>query len=51
MRLRDGQIADYREVANTGPRFVDMNLRLSASSRSCAGKGMRSRPGPSSRGP
>jgi hypothetical protein len=26
MRLRDGRIADYREVANTGPGFVDMNF-------------------------
>jgi hypothetical protein len=25
-RLRDGRIADYREVANTGPGFVDMNF-------------------------
>ena len=24
--LRDGRIADYREVANTGPGFVDMNF-------------------------
>jgi hypothetical protein len=26
MRLREGRIADYREVANTGPGFVDMNF-------------------------
>ena len=26
MRLRDGRISDYREVANTGPGFVDMNF-------------------------
>ncbi len=26
MRLRDGKIADYREVANTGPGFLDMNF-------------------------
>jgi ketosteroid isomerase-like protein len=26
MTLRDGQIADYREVANTTPAFVDMNF-------------------------
>jgi hypothetical protein len=26
MRLRDGLIADYREVANTGTGFVDMNF-------------------------
>jgi ketosteroid isomerase-like protein len=26
MRLRDGRIADYREVANTGPGFADMNF-------------------------
>jgi ketosteroid isomerase-like protein len=26
MRLRDGRIADYREVANIGPGLVDMNF-------------------------
>jgi ketosteroid isomerase-like protein len=26
MRLSDGRIADYSEVANTGPGFVDMNF-------------------------
>jgi ketosteroid isomerase-like protein len=26
MKLRDGQIADYHEVANTAPAFVDMNF-------------------------
>jgi ketosteroid isomerase-like protein len=26
MRTRDGLIAEYREVANTGPAFVDMNF-------------------------
>ena len=26
MTLRDGRIADYREVANTAPAFVDMNF-------------------------
>jgi ketosteroid isomerase-like protein len=26
MRLRDGEIAEYREVANTAPAFVDMNF-------------------------
>lgn len=26
MRLRDGKIASYREVANTAPAFVDMNF-------------------------
>ena len=26
MALRDGLIADYREVANTAPAFVDMNF-------------------------
>jgi ketosteroid isomerase-like protein len=26
MHLREGRIADYREVANTGPGFVDMNF-------------------------
>jgi limonene-1,2-epoxide hydrolase len=26
MRLRDGLIAEYREVANTAPGFVDMNF-------------------------
>jgi ketosteroid isomerase-like protein len=26
MRLRDGQIAEYHEVANTAPGFVDMNF-------------------------
>ena len=26
MRLRDGMIAEYQEVANTAPRFVDMNF-------------------------
>jgi ketosteroid isomerase-like protein len=26
MRLRDSRIADSREVANTGPGFVDMNF-------------------------
>jgi ketosteroid isomerase-like protein len=26
MTMRDGRIADYREVANTAPAFVDMNF-------------------------
>ena len=26
MRLRDGKIAEYHEVANTAPAFVDMNF-------------------------
>jgi ketosteroid isomerase-like protein len=26
MRLRDGKIAEYHEVANTAPGFVDMNF-------------------------
>ncbi|MDE2062409.1 MAG: nuclear transport factor 2 family protein [Bradyrhizobium sp.] len=26
MKLRDGKIASYHEVANTGPAFVDMNF-------------------------
>ena len=26
MKLRDGQIAEYHEVANTAPGFVDMNF-------------------------
>ncbi len=26
MTLRDGRIAEYREVANTAPGFVDMNF-------------------------
>ncbi len=26
MKLRDGRIAEYREVANTAPAFVDMNF-------------------------
>lgn len=26
MKLRDGKIAEYHEVANTGPAFVDMNF-------------------------
>jgi len=26
MRLREGRIAEYREVANTGPVFADMNF-------------------------
>ena len=26
MRLHDGRIAEYREVANTGPGFVDLNF-------------------------
>ena len=26
VRLRDGRIAEYREVANTGPGFIDMNF-------------------------
>ena len=26
MKLRNGQIADYHEVANTAPAFVDMNF-------------------------
>ena len=26
MRLQDGKIAEYREVANTGPGFVDMGF-------------------------
>jgi hypothetical protein len=26
MTLRDGRIAEYREVANTAPAFADMNF-------------------------
>jgi hypothetical protein len=26
MQLRDGQIAEYHEVANTAPAFVDLNF-------------------------
>src|SRR5262245_53307199 len=26
MKIRDGHIAEYREVANVGPAFVDMNF-------------------------
>jgi hypothetical protein len=26
MTLRDGKIAEYHEVANTAPAFVDMNF-------------------------
>jgi hypothetical protein len=26
MKLRDGLIAEYHEVANTAPAFVDMNF-------------------------
>jgi hypothetical protein len=26
MKLRDGRIAEYREVANTAPAFVEMNF-------------------------
>ncbi len=26
MQIRDGLIAEYREVANTGPAFIDMNF-------------------------
>jgi hypothetical protein len=26
MRLRDGKIAEYHEVANTSPAFVDLNF-------------------------
>ncbi len=26
MKLRDGRIAEYHEVANTAPAFVDMNF-------------------------
>jgi hypothetical protein len=44
MRLRDGRIADYREVANTGPGFVDMNSPQSASSKFCGAREMRLRP-------
>jgi ketosteroid isomerase-like protein len=27
MKLRDGRIAEYQEVANTAPAFVDLNFR------------------------
>ena len=48
MRLRDGRIADYREVANTGPAFVDMNFAPSVPPKFCAAREMRSRPAPNS---
>jgi hypothetical protein len=48
--LRDGRIADYREVANTGPGFADMNFAPERIVKILRRQGMRSRPALSSPG-
>ena len=46
MKLRDGQIACYREVANTAPGFVDMNFAPERIARIAARQGaeLKARP-------
>jgi limonene-1,2-epoxide hydrolase len=46
MTLRDGHIADYREVANTAPAFVDMNFAPERIARIAARQGaeLKARP-------
>jgi len=46
MTLRDGQIVDYREVANTAPAFVDMNFAPERIAKIAAKQGaeLRARP-------
>src|ERR1700751_6101712 len=46
MRLRDGLIAEYHEVANTAPAFVDMNLAPERIARIAAKQGaaLKARP-------
>lgn len=46
MTLRDGRIADYREVANTAPAFVDMNFAPERIAKIAArqGAGLKARP-------
>jgi hypothetical protein len=44
MRLRDGRIADCREVANTGPGFVDMNFAPERIVKILRAREMRLRP-------
>ena len=41
MRLRDGKIAEYHEVANTAPAFIDISSRRSASPRSLRNRARR----------
>ncbi len=47
MSLRDGKIAEYREVANVGPGFVDMGFAPSVSPRSSQRKAPTSSSSPS----
>jgi ketosteroid isomerase-like protein len=46
MKLEDGKIAEYREVANPGPAFVDMNFSSDRIAKifSRAGRALRERP-------
>jgi ketosteroid isomerase-like protein len=46
MKLRDGKILDYREVANTAPAFVDLNFAPERIARIVARQGaeLKSRP-------
>ena len=46
MRLRDGKIAEYHEVANTAPAFADMNFAPERIARIIAKQGaeLRARP-------
>ena len=46
MKLRDGRIAEYREVANTAPAFVDMNFAPERIARIVARQGaeLKARP-------
>ena len=46
MRLRDGKIAEYHEVANTAPAFADMNFAPERIARIVARQGaeLRARP-------
>jgi ketosteroid isomerase-like protein len=46
IKLRDGRIAEYREVANTAPAFVDMNFAPERIARIAAKQGaaLKARP-------
>ena len=46
MKLRDGEITEYHEVANTAPGFVDMNFAPERIAKIAARQGaaLRARP-------